>query len=402
MRTSILSATLAVSAGVSALPQITPSTPLAPALPLSLFDTEKFAVPLSLDSILKGDFPKPGDILKDLKNLPKPKEILGDLFQESKKESKEEKTEETSFRTLSQAETMSTQATCSNPRVRTEWDSYSDSDRQAFVSAVRCLMGKPASGQFSQAKSRYEDLVALHQTLTPNVHGSSKFLLWHRYYLFTFEDMLRSECGFDRNLPWWDETRYSGRFAASSIFSDQWFGGINAGGNCITNGVSTTFFSSLGITNYPQQFANLAINVGPGQDNYLHCLARNNDDSKTANTNSQMVDGCNNQGDYASMASCSEGSAHAWGHNGIGAVMQDTWASPADPVFWLHHGFIDRNFRIWQNKDSNRVNTVNGNDKAGNPLTLDTTVNVYDFRPTVRVRDILDTTSTTLCYKYNY
>jgi tyrosinase len=115
-----------------------------------------------------------------------------------------------------------------------------------------------------------------------------------------------------------------------------------------------------------------------------------------------MVDGCNNEGSYANMASCAEGSAHAWGHNGIGAVMQDTYGSPADPIFWLHHAFIDRNFRIWQNKDSSRVNNIDGTDKAGNRLTLDTTVNVYDMRPTVRIRDILDTMSTTLCYKYNY
>lgn len=103
------------------------------------------------------------------------------------------------------------------------------------------------------------------------------------------------------------------------------------------------------------------------------------------------------------MASCAEGGAHAWGHNGIGAVMQDVYASPSDPVFWLHHAFIDRNFRIWQNKDAGtRTTTINGNDKAGNPLTLDTTVNVYGMRPDVQIRDILDTTSTTLCYKYNY
>jgi|TARA_R110002003_G_scaffold25_7_gene1188 tyrosinase len=102
------------------------------------------------------------------------------------------------------------------------------------------------------------------------------------------------------------------------------------------------------------------------------------------------------------MASCAEGGAHAWGHNGIGAVMQDVFASPADPVFWLHHAFIDRNFRIWQNRDSSRVNNVDGTDAAQNPLTLDTTVNVYDFRPTVQIRDILDTTSEKLCYKYNY
>jgi tyrosinase len=233
MRTSFLSATMAVAVGVHALPQITPATPLAPAIPLNLFDTKKFAVPLSLDDILGGNFPKPSEIID---NLPLPKAaagILSGLFPSQNGAAQKETVENKAV-----ANTMSTQATCSNPRVRQEWDSYSDSDRQAFVNAVRCLMGKPASGQFSQAKSRYEDLVALHQTLTPNVHGSSKFLLWHRYYLWTFEDLLRSECGFDRNLPWWDETRYSGNFAASSIFSSQWLGSINTGGNCVTDGVS--------------------------------------------------------------------------------------------------------------------------------------------------------------------
>ena len=68
-----------------------------------------------------------------------------------------------------------------------------------------------------------------------------------------------------------------------------------------------------------------------------------------------------------------------------------------------HHGFIDRNFRIWQNNGGNaRITTISGTDSQGNRLSLDTTVNVYDFRPTVRIRDILNTQSSTLCYKYNY
>ncbi|KAF2830391.1 Di-copper centre-containing protein [Ophiobolus disseminans] len=356
MRTSFFSATLAFSAGVSALPQNIPETPLPPALPLQQFETQKFSTPLT------------------------PADILARVFQKSD-------TEEPSFRTLSAADDVSIAATCANPRVRVEWDSYSDSDKQAYVNAIRCLQTRPASGQFSQSRSRYEDLVALHQNLTPNVHGSAKFLLWHRYFLWMFEDIIRSECSFDRALPWFDETRYAGRFSQSSIFSSQWFGAINRGGNCVEDG----------------QFANLAINVGPGSSNSLHCLARNGDDSKTQYTNSGIVDGCNNEGDYANMASCAEGGAHAWGHNGIGAVMQDTFASPADPIFFLHHAFIDRNFRIWQNKDqAYRVNNINGRDVAGNPLTLDTTVNVYDIRPTVQIRDILDTTSEKLCYKYSY
>ncbi|KAL5116377.1 hypothetical protein ACEQ8H_005725 [Pleosporales sp. CAS-2024a] len=385
MKASVLSA-LAISSGVYALPQITPNTPIAHALPLEAFETTKFTQLLSLDNILKGVFSKP----PSLKDVPKLGQVIDTLFHPDDKEettSDDTKSDDTTtFKTFSEAATSAAAATCSNPRVRQEWDSYSNSDRQAYVSAIKCLMSKPPGGQFSQAKSRYEDLVALHQTLTPNVHGNSKFLLWHRYYLFTFETLLRRECGFDRNLPWWDESRYSGNFAASSIFSDQWYGGINANGNCITNG----------------QFANLAINVGPGTSNQVHCLARNNDNSKTINTNSQMVDGCNQQKDYANMAACQEGGAHAWGHNGIGAVMQDVYGSPGDPVFFLHHAFVDRNLRIWQNSDPSRVNNIDGTDHSGNALTLATTINVYGILPDVKIGDILNTMSTTLCYKYNY
>lgn len=132
-----------------------------------------------------------------------------------------------------------------------------------------------------------------------------------------------------------------------------------------------------------------------------------------------MVDACNARETFADMAGCAEGGAHAWGHNGVGAVMQDVYASPADPVslqplnsqrssnifkvFWLHHGFIDRNFRIWQNQNSAvRTTTIDGTDIDGNALTLDTTINVYSFKPDVRIRDVLDTTGETLCYKYNY
>ncbi|KZM23764.1 Tyrosinase [Ascochyta rabiei] len=278
-------------------------------------------------------------------------------------------------------------ATCSTVRVRQEWDSVSTSDRQNFVDALKCLMGKAPSGQFAASKSRYEDFVALHQTLTPRVHQNAKFLLWHRYYLWTFEQILRDDCGFTGPLPWFDETKYAGKFSQSSIFSSQWMGGIALNGNCVTDG----------------QFANLAINVGPGTGNQPHCLARNGDSAKTINTGQSMVDACNSRATFADMASCSEGGAHAWGHNGIGAVMLDVYGSPADPTFWLHHGFIDRNFRIWQNQNAGvRTTTIDGNDIDGNALTLDNTINVYDFRPDVKIRDILDTAGPTLCYKYNY
>ncbi len=107
---------------------------------------------------------------------------------------------------------------------------------------------------------------------------------------------------------------------------------------------------------------------------------------------------------YREMAACSEGQAHAFGHNGVGAVMLDMFASPGDPIFFLHHAFVDHSYRIWQNGDPSRITAagMNGNDVKGNPLTLETTLEMNDVRPTVTIGDVIDTRGTTLCYQYDY
>ena len=129
MRFSTLSATAAVVAGVSALPQqIQPNAPPAVALPVSAFlETPKWVTPLTLEEAM--------DKFKDAPNS------------------------NTTFMNFLAAQPASpASATCSNPRVRHEWDSLSDTDKQSYVDAVKCLMKKPATGKFSGSKSRYEDL----------------------------------------------------------------------------------------------------------------------------------------------------------------------------------------------------------------------------------------------------
>ena len=45
---------------------------------------------------------------------------------------------------------------------------------------------------------------------------------------------------------------------------------------------------------------------------------------------------------------------HSTGHftvGGVKGVMTDEFISPADPVFYFHHGQLDRVWAIWQNQD---------------------------------------------------
>lgn len=236
MRSAFFSASLAVVATVTALPQEIPSSKiLAPALPVDKFKHTEFPEPIPLEEakeIFNNYTATPPGVATTLYSYKTNHELVKLAQIAAHVMSKVTETVNIN------PPKLQARATCSSVRTRMEWDSFPDSGKQQFVDAIKCLMGRAPSGQFSNARSRYEDFVALHQRLTPNVHQNSKFLLWHRYFLWTFESVLRDECGYQLSVPWFDETRYAGRFAQSSIFSDKWLGGLALGGDCVRNGVS--------------------------------------------------------------------------------------------------------------------------------------------------------------------
>ncbi|KAI8954667.1 Di-copper centre-containing protein [Xylaria longipes] len=288
-------------------------------------------------------------------------------------------------------------ATCdpSNPNVRFEWSNYSKSDRTAFVQAIKCLQGKPSGGsQYTGSTNRYEDLISVHRGMTTNIHQTAAFLVWHRYFVWVLEQMLRDECSFDRAMPWWDETKHAGAFAASDVFTNEWFGRLPAKtsdgqGTCIESG----------------EFAGTTLHVGPGNANDNHCLSRAVDESQTAQCNQDFTNSCLSMSSYEDFRDCFELGPHGYGHNGIGAVMAEVSASVGDPVFFMHHLFVDHTFRIWQNANPSRRTTISGcADKANpcTPITLDTTLSTNGLRPDVTVREVMDTLGGTFCYRYDY
>ncbi len=120
--------------------------------------------------------------------------------------------------------TNAASAKCSNLQVRTEWRLLSNSQKASFVNAVKCLMGKPSAGGYPGSRNRYEDLVSVHQQMVNTIHMVGQFLPWHRYYLHIFQGLLKSQCGYNSPLPWWDETQDAGHFHSSPIFDANFFG----------------------------------------------------------------------------------------------------------------------------------------------------------------------------------
>ena len=95
-----------------------------------------------------------------------------------------------------------TTATDTNAR-----SSFSGAERIAYTTAVKCLISKlsitsplAAPG----ARTRYDDFVAVHINQTLTIHGTANFLSWHCYFLWTYEQALRTECAYTGYQPYWN------------------------------------------------------------------------------------------------------------------------------------------------------------------------------------------------------
>ncbi|KAI0153968.1 hypothetical protein BJ166DRAFT_372560 [Pestalotiopsis sp. NC0098] len=386
MKFSIVLAASAVSGSV-VVPRADPSSSPAPNLPMSVFP--KFEV-ISLDQAKQG-------LDRDIQKLP-PKPVANLTYETDPGSAKPKFGVSMMVSPVNKAVTAASKACASAPSYRFEWRQYSDSRRVSLMSAMRCLINRKPSGRFSNAKNRWEDFVQLHQSVMPSVHNNAIFLLWHRYFLWTFEQVLRIECGFDRGFVWWDETKDAGHFAQSDMFtSSNYFGplpGLNNGQpSCINSGA----------------FAGMITHIGPGNSFTTHCISRGVTEQNTAQCNTNFVNYCLSRAAYADFETCLEYGPHGYGHNGIGGVMQDVWSSPSDPIFWMHHAFIDRVYYTWQLGNANRLSTIDsGVDANGKPLTLDTVLSMGGIAPDVKIRDVLNPLGgvniggVNFCYKYSY
>lgn len=105
---------------------------------------------------------------------------------------------------------------------------------------------------------------------------------------------------------------------------------------------------------------------------------------------------------------------HGGGHYGVGGTygqMGDLYASPADPIFYLHHANLDRVWWSWQMRDPEaRLKDISGpivmmdynNEQAGN-VTLDFPMTMWmgADKEDITVQDTMDIKGDYLCYDYD-
>lgn len=83
------------------------------------------------------------------------------------------------------------------------------------------------------------------------------------------------------------------------------------------------------------------------------------------------------------------------------------YASPSDPIFFMHHLFVDHELASWQQVNTARRTSItsaclDGSNPCSNPLTLNTVLNMNGLSRNAVVGDVINTQAGLLCYKYDY
>ncbi|KAK1854057.1 hypothetical protein CCHR01_03250 [Colletotrichum chrysophilum] len=232
---------------------------------------------------------------------------------------------------------------CSNPSTRVEWRDFSDDQKSSYMEAVKCLKDTPSRlSSDSGSASLYDDFANVHRQLDSETHFVSSFLPWHRWFLWLYEQALQNDCNYDSTVPYWDWSLDYADGASSPVFdADTGFGGDGDESTlCVASGPFVDFNVST-------------------PDN--HCLQREFDMSVLEQYNSPSeVNTTLEYSSYSAFRPGIENGLHRGGHAAIAGDMANNY-SPNDPVFFLHHGAIDRVWWEWQSANSSRLTDYSGN-----------------------------------------
>jgi tyrosinase len=310
---------------------------------------------------------------------------------------------------------------CSFIRVRKEWRALTASEKQNFISSVLCLQSRPSKvvGK-AGVKTRFDEFQACHIDLTDEVHQVGHFLAWHRHFITMFDKALRDECGFTGIMPYWDwsiDADSTRAMKDSPIYDPTTgFGGDGVSGTYTLppdpNGQSSAFpFAYKGCVR-TGPFANQTVRLGPGRLVTEHCLVRGIDEASKQTLATSQVNRVMQLTPFERFRTGLENGIaagfgfgiHGGGHQAVGGEMLNPYSSPADPLFYLHHGNLDRLWWQWQRVDrATRMFDISGPTTQRPPftnVTLDFQMTFTTLGPLVPVREIMDTETQPSCFVY--
>ena len=183
------------------------------------------------------------------------------------------------------------------PYARKNEANLTATERQRFLCALDVLI---SNGTFGQ-------IVDIHADASHQMHGTQRFLPWHRIYLLILEQALQAIHP-DVSIPYWDWTKAKGQTFPA------WLAGVTP--------TVVTPTRTITVTRFPQSSASLA----------------------TLASNIPSIMALTTFSDFTSQLEGVHGGVHVW----VGGTMSGIPTAPADPIFWLHHCNIDRLWWKWQ------------------------------------------------------
>ncbi|KAK4215184.1 hypothetical protein QBC37DRAFT_419802 [Rhypophila decipiens] len=328
--------------------------------------------------------------------------------------------------------TRKTGCTSKNIIKRQEWGSLSKPERKSYIDAVYCLQKKAPQGRnkgIPGSQSRFDDFAGTHIQQAPFVHFSGLFFHFHRYFVWLYEKALREECGYKGAQPYWDWTLSWKDPSKSTVFDGSPYS-LGSNGKKVPHGPTTIRAYGI-VMDIPPGTGGGCVEKGPfSQDKYTlslgpnvfepygpdgglgynpRCLKRDLNPYWTNNTRPAKVlealTACQDIGCFDTIVESLDGT-HAGGHFGQGGMGLDTFASPGDPAFWLHHGQVDRMWSLWQgqNPRNRTLQTAQTGTAFNNPpsanVTLNTLVDAGIVGEKKSVKDVSSTIDGPFCYMY--
>lgn len=221
-------------------------------------------------------------------------------------------------------------ANCPNGmKIRYSWTDLPPEEKTRFKNAHRRL---------HEISDRVDYLAEKHDINSEIWHWNAYFFPIHREFIREYEYYLE-QVDPDIIMPYWDWS-YD---AARPWNSDIWNYFSRDGTNCVTDG-------TLG-------------NKPAAHSPWQGCLYRNI--SANGPSAGYFADGFvlgqmerDNTRFYA-WASAMEAGPHATGHEAIGGIVQ-TYFAPYDPLFWMHHIYLDKLWDDWQRTHPGAINDFYG------------------------------------------
>ncbi|KAI8869987.1 Di-copper centre-containing protein, partial [Ramicandelaber brevisporus] len=215
---------------------------------------------------------------------------------------------------------------CSSTTTRKEIKSMSSAELNKYFNALKRMNSGSRPNQFDR-------FAQVHVWFAGQIHGYASFFPFHRQMLRDWEQTLQRVSG-DPSVfqPYWDWTQDSQNPSASRVLSTSLFGG-NSNGGC---------------ANIPNLGGQWPVFWDGNYQVRQRCLQRNFDNNamRAYSSKSAIQTIMRSTNSFEQFAPAIEGSPHGMIHVSIGGDM-NTMASPNDPIFWLHHAFIDKMWADW-------------------------------------------------------